>query len=223
VTRALEGHSGGIHSVAFNLDGTLLASGSSDNTIKLWNVGSGELLHTLDEHVLPVTSVAFSPDGTLLASGSWDNTIKLWDVNSWKLLCTLEKRRYISEVYFPTIFPGVLSIAFSPDGMILSSGGRDLVIRLWDVASRQLLRSMGLRMAVVSVAFSSDGTLLASAAWNEIRLWDVASGKLIRILDKHSAHVNSVAFSPDGTLLASGSDGSTVKLWDAEAFADSAE
>ncbi|MFH0883816.1 MAG: hypothetical protein V2A56_12575, partial [bacterium] len=76
--RTLTGHSGDVSSVTFSPDGATLASGSYDNTIKLWRVSDGSLIRTLRGHSSFVLSVAFSPDGTTLASGSQDKTIKLW-------------------------------------------------------------------------------------------------------------------------------------------------
>ncbi|HTZ20028.1 MAG TPA: twin-arginine translocation signal domain-containing protein, partial [Opitutaceae bacterium] len=104
-------HSASIYSVAFSPDGKRLASGSGDQTIKLWDVVSGELQRTLNGHKDPVASVAFSPDGQLLASGSWDKTIKLWAVVSGELQRT--QTGHVSKVH---------SVAFSPDGKLLASG-----------------------------------------------------------------------------------------------------
>lgn len=83
------GHSNNVTSVVFSADGKTLASGSSDETVKLWDVSTGTELHTLDGHSNAVESIAFSPDGKTLASGSGDKTIKLWDVSTGAELRTL--------------------------------------------------------------------------------------------------------------------------------------
>ena len=75
----LQGHSHFVWSVSFSADGTKVASGSNDNTVKLWDVTSGECLRTLEGHSSTVFSVSFSPDGTKVASGSDDKTIKIWE------------------------------------------------------------------------------------------------------------------------------------------------
>jgi|GEM_PF-3434755 len=166
----IKAHKDSVNSVSFSPDGKLLASGSSDHTIKLWEVATGKLLKTLEGHKGSVYSVSFSPDGKLLASGSYDKTIKLWEVASGKLLKTLEGHKGL-----------VKSVSFSPDGKLLASGSGDNTIKLWEVASGKLLKTLeGHKNYVISVSFSPDGKLLASGSWDHtIKLWDVASGKLL--------------------------------------------
>jgi WD40 repeat protein/GTPase SAR1 family protein len=203
--RTLAGHEGVVLSVAFDPAGQTLASGSNDNTVKLWEVASGKLLRTLGGHGSPVHSVAFDPAGRTLASGSSDKTVKLWEVASGKLLRTLGGHG--SSVY---------SVAFDPAGRTLASGSVDKTVKLWEVASGKLLRTLeGHKDFVLSIAFDPAGRTLASGSDDKtVKLWEVASGKLLRTLEGHKDFVWSVAFDPAGRTLASGSVDKTVKLWE---------
>ena len=194
-------------SIAYSPDGKMLASGSGDNTVKLWDARSGDLLRTLEGHTDTVLSVAFAPDGKTLASGSEDNAIKLWDARSGALLRTLEG--HTDSVY---------SVAFAPDGNTLASGSEDKTIKLWDVRSGALLRTLeGHTSDVYSVAFAPHGKTLASGSSDKtIKLWDARSGEVLRTLEGHTHGLfSSVAFAPDGNTLASGSSDNAIKLWDA--------
>ena len=207
VIATLEGHADDVYSVTFSPDGSTLASGSYDDTVKLWDVSTKQNIATLTGHTYRVTSVTFSPDGSTLASGSYDGTVKLWDVATRQNIATLEGHR-----------DWVYSVTFSPDGSTLASGARDKTIRLWDVATRQNIATLeGHTSEVWSVSFSPDGSTLASGARDKtIRLWDVATRQNIATLEGHTYGVTSVTFSPDGSTLASGSTlwEAAVRLWD---------
>jgi predicted NACHT family NTPase len=183
--QTLEGHSGSVRSVAFSSDGRLLASGSGDKTIKLWDPATGALKHTLEGHSDSVLTVAFSPDGRLLASGSDDETIKLWDPATGALKHTVEGH-----------FDWVQSVAFSPDGRLLASGSGDKTIKLWDPATGALKHTLeGHSDWVRSVAFSPDGRLLASGSSDKtVKLWDPATGALKHTLGTHSI-ITNIEFS----------------------------
>ena len=204
LVRTLEGHTGPVFSVSFSPDGQILASGSLDNTIKLWRVSDGSLIRTLEGHTFWVNSVSFSPDGQILASGSGDKTIKLWRVSDGSLIRTLEGHTF-----------WVSSVSFSPDGQILASGSDDKTIKLWRVSDGSLIRTLEEHTWMVrSVTFSPDGQILASGSDdNTIKLWRVSDGSLIRTLTGHTDTVCSVSFSPNGQILASGSSDKTIKLW----------
>jgi small GTP-binding protein len=202
--RTLEGHQGVVYSVAFNPQGETLASGSSDETVKLWDARSGKLLRTLRGHHGVVTSVTFDPQGETLASGSSDKTVKLWDARSGKLLRTLEGHQ-----------GGICSVAFDPQGGTLASGSSDKTVKLWDARSGKLLHTLeGHQKSIYSVVFNPQGGTLASGNEDHtVKLWDTRSGKLLHTLKGHQGWVYSVAFDPQGGMLASGSADKTVKLW----------
>ena len=191
--------------MSFSPDGTLLASGSFDNTVKLWDVQTHTHIPTLEGHWGAVHSVSFSPDGTLLASGGGDSTVKLWDVQTHTHIPTLEG-------YWGTVH----SVSFSPDGTLLASGSGDSTVKLWDVKNHTHIATLGgHRKFVSSVSFSPDGTILASGSWDDtVKLWDVKNHTHIATLEGHREAVTSVSFSPDGAILASGVRDDTVRLWD---------
>jgi WD40 repeat protein len=208
----LKGHQRNVSSVAFSSGKEqLLASGSSDKTVRLWDMRTKECVAELLGHKSGVTSLAFSPNNRLLASTSVDRTVRLWDV---------VERKAASPVH---VLHGhtnrVWSVSFSPDGQQLASGSWDRTVRLWSVPEGVPGPVLQHPQSVCCVAFSPavGSNMLASGCDDGIvRLWDVSGTKQqqpLRELHEHSSWITSVAFSPDGSQLVSGSCDNTVRLW----------
>ncbi|MEJ2598714.1 MAG: WD40 repeat domain-containing protein [Anaerolineales bacterium] len=191
----LEGHTRKVWSVAFSPDGSLVASGSVDDTMRLWRVREGTLLRTMTGHPFPVRTLAFSPDGALLASGSYDGLIRIWRVADGLLLRKL------------TGHGGwVIDVKFSPNGNTLVSCGDDYTVRLWRVVNGQLQQTIDEGMAGLnSVVFSPDGRMLA---WGEadgtVRIRRIIDGSWIHIFHDSTQAATAISFSPDGKWLAIG-------------------
>ena len=208
---SVAGHTRRVISLAFKPNSYLLASGSDDKTIHIWDVGDRDNLRhvrTLRGHTHGVTSVAWSPDGRTLASGSSDGTVRLWNPDNGINFAVL--RGHTNNVY---------CVAWSPDGSILASGSQDDTIRLWNPdthGTRRVLR--GHTGQVLSLAFHPNGQTLASGGGYQdhtIRLWDPNTGAHKATLTGHAGtSLNLLPFSPNGQILAGGGPRlQDISLW----------
>ncbi|MEB3340390.1 hypothetical protein [Okeania sp.] len=199
----LVGHTDSVMSVAFSPDNQIIASGSKDKTVMLWN-REGKWLKTLPGHKKWVSSVSFSPDGKILASASDDGTVKLW-TNKGKLLRTINAHN-----------SWILGVSFSPDGQAIATASYDNTVKLWSLDGKlQKTFLKGASDSVTSVSFSPDGQVLASSSYDgKVKLWSLNDGSLLKTLSGHQDSVMSVSFSPNSKLLASGSRDKTIILWD---------
>ncbi|MGL5836041.1 MAG: protein kinase domain-containing protein [Waterburya sp.] len=197
-----------VRSIAISPDGKTIVSGSMDDTIKIWDLATGELQSTLTGHKNIVNSVAISPDGKTIVSGSWDHTIKIWDLATGELQSTLTGHKNM-----------VNSVAISPDGKTIVSGEVFNTIKIWDFATRELQSTLtGHEASVESVAISADGkTIVSSSLDKTIKIWDKETRKLQSTLTgENDDYINSVAISPDGKTIVSVSGQDSIEIWDRE-------
>ncbi|WP_437839851.1 AAA family ATPase [Sorangium sp. So ce1153] len=203
--RILEGHANSVQGVAVTSDGRFAVSASTDKTLKVWDLATGQLLRTLEAHTEPVNAVAVTLDGRFAVSASTDKTLKVWDLATGQPLRTLQGHA-----------DSVEGVAVTSDGRFAVSASTDKTLKVWDLATGQLLRTLqGHTREVMAVAVTSDGRLAVSASWDEtLKVWDLATGLLLRTLEGHTSHVDGVAVTSDGRLAVSASTDKTLKVWD---------
>ena len=205
--KTLIGHSDNVVSVNYSPDGQFLASGSYDDTIKIWDAKTGREIRTIQGHY-GFTNISYSPDGQFLASGSIiddTDTIKIWDAKTGREIRTIQGHSSFTN-----------TVSYSPDGKFLVSGDDDGNIEIWDAERGQRLYSFqGHSDDVKSVNYSPDGRFFASGSGDDtVKIWEVATGKELQTFTGHSSSVYSVNYSPDGRFLASGSQDNTIKIWE---------
>src|SRR5262249_42364851 len=201
-------HGNQVTALAYSSDGKMLASGSMDESIHVWDAKSGRLLRSFRRHDAWINSVFFTPDDKQVISWGRDQTVRVWDVATGK-----ELRRWKT--------PGGWKLALSPDGKTLvgfgTAPGGSIV--LWNVATGNQVRELpfeGERDFAFDLAFSPDGKQLVSAG-RLLRVFDLVSGKQLQTFGS-GQRINSVGFSPNGKLLAVGRYGEPVALWDTTTY-----
>ena len=235
----LTGHRGSVSSIAYSPNGHILASGSRDDTVRLWDAKRGMPLKTLRIYAFQsfgVYSVAFQNDGRILASGGCTDVIfegtqmveEEHGVFLWKAeIDLLETKHGLRTVPRDVLIETLQhrgfseSVTFSSNGDCLASGSEDGTVRLWDTKSGKLLKILNMpesfltqTQGVKSLAFCNDGRILASGGDWGVGLWDVERGVLLKIFREFVDDAYSVCFSPNDHLLARSSSFNKISLWD---------
>lgn len=202
----LPGHKAEVEAITFSPDGQWLATGSLDETVKLWVAETGELKHTLPGHTDGVASITFLPDNRSLVTVALDNSVRTWDLNTGKLQKTTPDQQN-----------SLWTIGVSPDGKTLAGGvSNRRIVRLLDFANGAVKRTLPEQSSWVrGVDFSPDSRWLATSCYDDsVRVWELLSGELKQTFTIVSNTVESVAFSSTGTLLAAGAESRTIKIFE---------
>ncbi|MEX0716716.1 MAG: protein kinase [Planctomycetaceae bacterium] len=218
---ALEGHAGPVHSVSFADDsvaddvaGSLVLSGSDDHSLKIWDARDGELLNTLRGHGGWVRSCAFSPrpgveGGRVVVSGGHDRKVRLWNVDEYAEV------RIVQEPTFTGHADAVLSAAFDHAGKRIVTSSRDRTARIWDAASgaARTFEEGHEFLASTAICFPDEPTVLTAAIDGTVRLWDAENGTQFARLEGTGRYAVA-ALSRDGRWILTGGNGNEARLWE---------
>jgi WD40 repeat protein/serine/threonine protein kinase/tetratricopeptide (TPR) repeat protein len=200
----LRGHTDQVEVVAWSPNSRLLATGGQDNTIKIWDLTTGNELSTLNGQSDLVSSIDWSPDSTSLAVGGKDKVVRIWNVTDGRMTCSLVGHTKDTR-----------AVSWSPDGRLLASGSDDGSIKIWDPTTGDELRTLtGHQGGVTFVAWNSDGVRLASCSDDKtVRVWDVDSGQENFARDS-DGNVHALAWRPNSEQLTYVDRlGASVRLW----------
>ncbi|MDJ0774357.1 MAG: serine/threonine-protein kinase [Mastigocoleus sp. MO_167.B18] len=203
----------------------ILASGSEDKTIKLWNLTTKKEIRTIRGHSDSVHTLAISPDGKILASGSNDKTITLWNLETGTEIHTITGHSsWVRSVAIGSLNTNIGDESDRDNRKILASGSTDKTIKIWDLSTGKLIRTLrGHTQSVTSIAITpsaagSDTILVSGSADRTIKIWNLSTGKLVNTLKGHTQSITSLAINPNDRLsnnqtFASGSTDKTIKIW----------
>ena len=207
--RTLEGDRAWIYAVTYSPDGRLLATGSGDGTVRVWDAESGRQLLSLVAHTTPVTALEFSRNGKRLATSSSGGTTRIWDVSAGG-----GRDALTFAAHGDVPLTGAQSVAYSPNGARLLTGGGDVPAALWDARTGHRILALRSGHDVNDASFSADGRRIVLAGEGPAFVLDAATGKVEEKLDPPGDPFHpGAAWSPDGAMIGLGGNG-TATLWD---------
>ena len=240
LVRTVSAHSQSVNGIAISSNGSLLASVSDDESVKVWEVSSGELVRTLSGHDEKVNACAMSPNNTALVSISEDGEAKVWSLPSGKLRTTLWNRaamNYDGQLFTEKSNDGITKVgqvatqalarkllrpakaiacAIANSGSILLAATERETLYVWRMQSREVLCTLNNTAPVTACAISTDGGwVFTGTTMGEVSLWEVGSGRRLWTWLDHETPVTACAISDDGTMVMSGSEDGTVIVWKA--------
>lgn len=196
---------GNVMSVDISSDKMLIAAGSDDNFLRIWDVNTGELKACTNGHVGTVNMVKFTNDNRYILTAG-DRIIRMWDISA-KLTKTF--KGHVTHVW---------SFDVDNNEKRLVSGSYEDKIKVWDMLeAKELMSIQGHEKgkSVLSVCFSPDGNHIASGSLDRtIRIWNAQTGEQTHIIRGHSGNIFDLEFTPDSKYLLSASDDKTIKIWD---------
>ncbi|MCP4113388.1 MAG: hypothetical protein GY749_48975 [Desulfobacteraceae bacterium] len=200
----LRGHLNYVTTVTWSPDKLILASGSIDRTIRIWDAEKCKEVRIIEGQPGTILSLAWSPDGKILAMSCENDLIRFLDTEKWRLCQQTEPKQ-----------KNFYDLAWSPDSKKLVSGSSDGTVSIWDAVSGKLVRVLdGHRSAVCSVVWSPDGQYIASGSADEtVRVWKPEQSRPVNTLKGHRDIVLSVAWASEKNILASGSRDNTIRIW----------
>lgn len=201
----IRAHRTAVLAIAASPNGAILASGSDDSVINLWQWKSrskAQYTRTFVANTSNVLAMDITPDSQTLISGSLDG-IRLWDLRTQRPLYILN--RFDMQTY---------ALATNPQGETFASGGKNKVIYLWQIGTgTQIGALMGHTAPIRALAYSPDGKILVSGSEDRtIKIWDVATGRILYTLEGHTGAIQDIAMHPSGQIFVSVSRDGT-RLW----------
>ena len=209
--REFAGHTDAVQTVGFSPDGQLLVSAGQDNTIRVWDFASGQMLKTFRGHGARIQAALFLADGKRILSVSHDRSIREWSIDGNQEIRTIQGQVLNGHS------DAVLAASYSLDQKQIVTASRDRTARTWNAMTGQpgvTLAEGHSYLASTAIFFPGGKRLLTAAVDNTARIWDVGTGGQVLRLD-HTGRSAAAAISLDGTHIVTGADDRSVQLWDA--------